>query len=192
MSLAELISNLIPKYYSQLDQLRALTIITASLAIGVAVFLLVLYWVATKSFETKTTIFVALGCMVLLAICAAFVMRGQLTTGVWMFIIFMVLVNFSNMLLYGVSSSASAAYVIPILLTMFCIGTNAGFVITGLGCMLVFIIPILQSRGKIRPLLPFHISSLTFDAPVLALIYLLAAIIVSTWAISSKSVFFNS
>ncbi len=55
MFLADLINNLIPKYYSQLDQVRAMTIIATSFAMGGAMLLLVLYWVATKSFETKTT-----------------------------------------------------------------------------------------------------------------------------------------
>ncbi len=40
-------------------------------------------------------------------------MQGQLAIGAWMFIILMVLVNFSNMSLYGISSSSSAAYIIP-------------------------------------------------------------------------------
>ena len=192
MFLAELINSLIPKYYSQLDQLRAMTIIATSFAMVGAILLLVLYWVATKSFETKITIFVALACILLLGVCMGFVIQGWLTTGAWMLIILMVLVNFSNMALYGISSSSSAAYIIPILLTVFCIGTNAGFGITVLGCILVFIIPILQSRRIIKSILPFHISSLTFDAPVLTLIYLLAAIIVTSWAVSSKSMFLNS
>jgi len=192
MFLADLIDYLIPKYYSQLDQLRAMTIIGTSFAMGGAMILLVLYWVATKSFETKTTILVALVIILLLGVCTGFVMQGHLTTGTWMLIILIVLVNSSNMALYGISSSSSAAYIIPILLTMFCIGTNAGFGVTALGCILVFIIPILQSWRIIKSVLPFHISSLTFDAPVLALIYLVVAIIVNSWAVPSTSMFLNS
>ena len=192
MFLTDLIKSLVPNYYSELDQLRSMTIITTSFAIGGAMLLLVLYWLATKSFETKTTIFVALAIIFLLGACVKFVTQGQLTTGAWALIILMVLVNFSNMALYGISSSSSGAYIIPILLTMFCIGTNAGFGITVLGCILVFIIPILQSRGIIKSILPFHISSLTFDAPVLVLIYLLAAITVHSWAVSSKTMLLNS
>jgi len=192
MFLADLINNLIPKDYSQLDQLRAMTIIATSFAIGGAMLLLVLYWLTTRSFETKTTLFVALALILGLAVCVEFVIQGQLETGVWTLIILIVLVNFINMALYGVSSSSSAAYVLPILLAMFCIGANAGFGITALGCILVFMIPILQSRGILKSILPFHISSLTFDAPVLALIYLLVAIIVSSWAASSTSLLLNS
>lgn len=192
MFLVDLINKLIPTYYSQLDQIRAMTIIATSFAMGGAMLLLVLYWVATKSFETKTTLFVALAIILGLGACVGLVIQGQLTVGTWIFIILMVLVNFANMSLYGISSSSSAAYTIPILLAMFCIGTNAGFGITILGCIFVFLVPTLQSRGMIKSILPFHISSLTFDAPVLALIYLLVAIIVSSWAVSATSLLLNS
>lgn len=188
---ADLIYNLVPKYYSQIDQLRAVTILGTSFSICGAIILLILYWVATKSFETKTTIIVALTIIILLAACVGFVMQGQLSTGAWMLIILMVVINFSNMVLYGISSSSSAAYMIPILLAMFCIGASAGFGITIMGCIFVFIIPILQSRKIIKSILPYNISSLTFDAPVLALIYLLAAMIVSAWVNSTNNLFLN-
>lgn len=191
MFLADLLNNLVPKYYSQIDQMRAMTIIVTSFAIGGAIFLLILYWVVTKSFETKTTIYVALSIISLSAACVAFVMQGQLLIGAWMLIILMVLINFSNMALYGISSSSSAAYIIPILLAMFGIGANAGVGVAVLGCIFVFIIPILQSRGILKSILPFEISSLTFDAPVLTLIYILVTLIVYPWASSSKNIVLN-
>ncbi|MBC7875979.1 MAG: hypothetical protein H7Y59_02305 [Anaerolineales bacterium] len=145
----------------------------------------------TKSFETKITIYVALLIILLLAGCIGFVMQGQLATGAWMLIILMVLVNFLNMAFYGISSSSSAAYIIPILLAMFSIGANAGVGVAILGCVFVFIVPILQSRGILKSILPFEISSLTFDAPVLTLIYILVTLVVYTWASSSKNIVLN-
>lgn len=191
MFLADLLNNLVPKYYSQIDQMRAVTIIVTSFAIGGAILLLILYWVVTKSFETKITIYVALLIILLLAGCIGFVMQGQLATGAWMLIILMVLVNFLNMAFYGISSSSSAAYIIPILLAMFSIGANAGVGVAILGCVFVFIVPILQSRGILKSILPFEISSLTFDAPVLTLIYILVTLVVYTWASSSKNIVLN-
>lgn len=192
MSFVDLITNFLPKSYSQFDQIRAIIIISTSLAISGAMLLLILYWVATKSLETKTTVFVAFATILPLAVCSGFALRGQVIIGAWMLIILMVLINFLNMAFYGISSSSSAAYIIPILLATFCLGANVGIWITGFGCVLVFAIPILQFRGVIKPLLPFNISSLTFDAPVLTLIYLLVIIIVNNWVGSSNSLLLNS
>jgi hypothetical protein len=191
MFLVDLINNLVPQYYSQLEQMRATTVLVTSFAISGAMILLVLYWLVTKSFETKITIFVVLAIIFLLGICTVLVMQGQLAIGAWLLLILMILMNFSNMALYGVGTSSSAAYLIPVLLAMFCIGKNAGIGTALLGCIFVFAIPILQSKGYVKSLLPYSISNLTFDAPVLALIYLLIAILVSNWADFSKNTFLN-
>lgn len=188
---ADLINDLIPQYYSQLEQMRATTVLVTSFAIGGAMILLVLYWLITKSFETIKTIFVVLIIIFLLGVCIVLVMQGQLVLGSWLLVALMILMNFSNMALYGVGTSSSAAYLIPVVLAMFCIGPNAGFGTALLGSIFVFAIPILQSKGYVKSLLPYSVSNLTFDAPVLTLIYLLVAILVGTWADFSKSTFLN-
>ena len=192
MSLIDLINSFMPKSYSQLDQIKATVITTTSVAIGGAMFFLVLYWLITKALKKKETIFVMLIIMLLLAGCIGLVMRGQVTAGAWMLTALMLIINFSNMAWYGISTTSSAAFIIPILVAISCIGSNAGWAITILGCIYVFTIPILQSNEVIKTVLPFKISSLTFDAPVLTLIYLLVAIIANSWAGAVKNTFLNS
>ncbi len=182
MSLFNLINGFMPKSYSELNRTRATVITITSLAIGGSMLLLVLYWVATKSFEDIETIFAMLIVMLLLAICVGLVMKERVVAGAWMLITLLLLMNFANMASYGISTSASAAYIIPILLAIFCLDSKAGWVVTILGCILVFTIPILQSEEIIETVQAFMISSLTFDAPALTVIYLLVATMADSWA----------
>jgi hypothetical protein len=169
-----------------------MVITTASLAIAAAMLLLLLYWIATRSLQKRETIFVALLIIVFLALCVGLAMRGWVTAGAWLLTALMLLTNFANVAWYGISTSSSAAYVIPILLAIFCLGPDAGWAVTIVGCILVFTIPILQSRQLIKTVLPFKISNLTFDAPVLTLIYLLVAVMANTWTAAAKNMILHS
>lgn len=181
-----LLKSLLPNSYSLFDQAIALTVIKTSLAIGLAMLLLVLYWVFTKSFETIKTIFVMLGVMVILALCISLEITGRVSAGALILIAVTVLLNFASMAGYGISSSASSGYILPILLAFFCLGSSAGYAITLAGCIFVFAIPILSSKGWIRTIFPYQASNITFEAPSLSLIYLLIALITGSWSNSIK------
>ena len=181
MFFINLIVSLLPTSYSLSDQASAMVVIITSLAISGAMVVLILYWLLTKSFETIKTIFAMLAIMLGLAICVWLAINDQVKTAAWILIVFMLLLNIANMLGYGIATSASAAYLIPILLAMFCINVGTGYIISALGCLLVFGIAFLQSKEKIKTLLPYQVSHLTFDAPVLSLIYILVAFITGSW-----------
>ncbi len=189
MLLENLINNILPKTYSHFDQIRAATIVITSLAVSTAMILLVLYWVVTQSFETKKTIFAALGIILLLVLCVGLAISGQVNTGGWILVLIMILLNFANMLGYGISTSASAGYILPILLAMFCIGPGAGYAVAIFGCVFVFTIPILHSKERFHFAFPYKTSSITFDAPTLTLIYLLTAVITGSWVFLVKNMF---
>jgi hypothetical protein len=184
-----LINNFIPKSASRIEQLQAGVIVTASFAIGAAMLALVLYWIGTNSFEDIETIIIMLFIMLLLAGCITLVKRGQIQLGAWIVIGLIILLNLSNMAWYGIANTSSAAYIIPILLAMFGVGSLAGYGVTVLGCIFVFTITYLASNGAIETLIAFNISTLTFDAPVLSLIYLLVAVLSGSWVKSVKEAF---
>ncbi|HCR70623.1 MAG TPA: hypothetical protein DIW23_04190 [Anaerolineae bacterium] len=168
-----------------------MVVIVTSLAISGAMILLVVYWLVTKSFETVKTIFAMLAIMLLLALCVGLAINHQVRLAAWILIVLMLLLNVANMLGYGIATSASAAYLIPILLAMFCIGTTAGYVIAFLGCVIVFVIAFLQSKEKIKTFLPYQVSHLTFDAPVLSLVYILITFITGSWITPLKEFLFQ-
>lgn len=185
------ILTLLPSSYSLFDQACAVVVIITSLAVSGAMLLLVIYWLVTKSFETIKTIFAMVGIMLTLAVCIWLALNYQVSLAAWILILLMLLLNFANMLSYGIATSASAAYLIPILLAMFCISLSTGYVIALLGCVSVFVIAFLQSQEKIKTLLPYQVSHLTFDAPVLSLIYMLVAVIGGSWATPLKEFILN-
>ena len=188
MFFINLIRGLLPISYSHFDQASAIVVITTSLAIGGAMVLLVLYWLLTKSFETIKTIFAMLAIMLVLAICIGLATNHQVKLGAWILILLMLLINLANMAGYGIATSASSAYFIPILLTIFCIGIGAGYIITFVGCVFVFGIAFLQSKEKLKTFLPYQVSHLTFDAPVLSLLYVLTAVIAGSWLVPLNEV----
>lgn len=185
------IANILPSSYSLFDQASAMVVIVTSLAICGAMLLLVLYWLVTKSFETVKTIFAMFGIMLVLALCIWLALNYQVKFAAWILIVLMLLLNLANMLGYGIATSASTAYLIPILLAMFCIGLSTGYVIALLGCVSVFVIAFLQSKEKIKMILPYQVSHLTFDAPVLSLIYVLVTVITGSWISPLKEFIFN-
>jgi len=189
MQLETYLMSLLPKSYSAIDQVAALTIINASLALGLAMLVLVLYWRFTKSLETIKTIYIMLGIIFILAICIWLEITGRISAGAWTLIILMVILNFSSMAGYGISSSASCGYILPILIAFFCVGSGAGYAVTLAGCIFVFAIPIVHSKGWANFGFPYQVSHITFDAPTLTLVYLLAAVISGGWSASIKSIF---
>ncbi|WP_186244439.1 hypothetical protein [Mycobacterium simulans] len=180
MFLENWIESIMPASYSGLDQIRATTVIVTSLAIAASMVLLILYWIITKSLETVKSIYAAIGIILLLIIGIELVIQGHVFVAAWMMVTVMLLLNFASMLAYGIATSASSGCILPILLAMFCLGVGVGYAVTVLCCGAVFIIPALQSRGWVRTILPYQVSNLTFDAPTLTLIYLVAAIITSS------------
>lgn len=121
------------------------------------------------------------GIMLGLAGCIGLALNDQVRLATWILIGLMLVLNIINMFVYGIATSASAAYLIPILLAMFCISTTIGYVVTLLGCGIVFGIAYLQSQERIKTLIPYQVSHLTFDAPVLSLVYILIAFITGSW-----------
>ena len=187
MFLINLINSYLPNSYSAFDQMRAVVVTSTSLAIGAAALLLALYWVATRSLERKETIFAMLLTLILLALCIWLSMNGRVLAGAWLLTVLMLLINFWNMAWYGISNSSAAAYIIPILVAITCLGPAAGWVVTLLGCAFVFAIPLLQFMAVIKTIRPFEISILTFDAPVLTLIYLIVAILANAWTLAAAA-----
>lgn len=188
MFLDPFIKSLLPEFYSFPEQVIALTVINTSLLLSLAMLFLILYWVATRSFESIKTAFAVLCVILFLSIGIGLEILGQVAAGAWLLVIIMLVLNLANMLGYGISTSASAGYILAILLAMFCISPAAGYAVTFLGCALVFTIPILQSKGRLKTVLPYLPSAITFDAPILMLLYLLTAAMTGGWVNSIYTV----
>jgi len=192
MKLAERINSLLPVSVSEFQQAQARIIINTSIAISAAMLALVLYWVVTGTLEDIETIFIVFGLLLVFVGIIALVKYGHLLSGAWILIGVMLLLNLVDMTWYGISSIASAGYVIPILIAAFSISPKAGMSISILGCVSVFSISYFASIGQLHTEIPYQESTLSFDAPTLSLIYLIASVLAGNWVRSTQKAFQKS
>lgn len=162
---------------------------TASIAVGSALLALVLYWVLTNTLEDIETVIILIVLLIVLASIVALVKRGHIQLGAWILNILMLVLNLSDMAWYGVSTVASAGFIISILLAMFSIGTGIGMGVAILGCLSAFLVSYLASTGVMQTEIPFQESTLSFDAPTLSLIYLVTGAMAANWVKSTREAF---
>lgn len=191
LKLSERINSLLPVSVTEYQKAQAKTIISTSLAISGAMLALVMYWLITGTFEDIETIFIVLGLLLGFAGIIALVKYGYIRSGAWILIGMMLLLNLADMAWYGISSAASAGYVIPILIAAFSISSQAGINVSLLGCISVFSIAFLASSGQLQTEIPYQESTLSFDAPTISLIYLLVSVLAGNWVNSTQEAFQN-
>lgn len=177
---------------SVLERTRAKIVSTLSIVIGSAMLALVLYWLLTNTLEDIETIFVMTGLLLILAGIVALVKRGYVKLGAWSITGLMLFLILSDMAWHGVGTVAAAGYIIPILLAVFSIGPRAGMSVTFLGCISSFLIAYLGSIGQWQTKIPYQASNLSFDAPVLSLIYLITGILAGNWVRATEEAFQNN
>jgi hypothetical protein len=180
---------LLPTSTSPIERAKAKVTIVTALAIGGAMLALVLFWIVTFTLEDIETVFLTIVLILLMAGVIFLVKRGRIQLGAWILVLLMIFLNLSNMTWYGVSTTSSAGYLIPILLALFGIGSAAGFGVTLFGCASVFAISLFASTGQIQTEIPYAESHLTFDAPALTLIYLIVYFISNAWVKSAQEAF---
>ena len=180
---------LLPTSASPIERARAKVTVVTALAIGAAMLAVVLFWIVTFTLEDIETVILTIVLLLLMAGVIFLVKRGRVQLGAWILTLLMIFLNLSNMTWYGVSTTSSAGYIIPILLALFGIGSGAGLGVTLFGCASVFGISLLASTGQIQTEIPYVESHLTFDAPALALIYLVVYFISIAWVKSAQSAF---
>ena len=184
-----MINKLLPSSASPIERARAKVTVVTALAIYAAMLALVWFWIVTFTLEDIETVFLTIVLILMMAGVVFLVKRGRVTLSAWILTLLMIFLNLSNMTWYGVSTTSSAGYLIPILLALFGIGSGAGLGVTIFGCVSVFGISLLASAGQIQTEIPYAESHLTFDAPALALIYLVVFFISNAWVKSAQEAF---
>src|SRR5689334_2159324 len=173
---------LIPTSASPLAQARAKVLAATCLALAGAIIALLLYWVVFSWLEQIETVVIGLVLVLILAGIILLVRSGRVTAAAWTLTIFMLLLNLANMVDYGISSTASGGYIIVIALAVFTLGPAIGLGSAVLGSVTVFAIALAASTGQLETQLPYQESTLSFDAVVLTLIYLLVGLLCAVWS----------
>lgn len=150
-----------------------------SYSIIAAMLGVILYWIFTNSFEDIETIFIAIGITLLLAANLWMAHRGKARLAAWLLIGLLLFLNTANIVWYGIGSLSTAALLIPTVAAFIGLSIRDGIVVTVLSLLVAWGTVLAAATGQLKTELPYQISNLTFDAPILTVIFILVGVIVA-------------
>jgi hypothetical protein len=160
---------------------RAKLIIVTSLGVMLAAWALVLTWLISGDLEGITVIAAAIFCAIMIGL-AALARSGRVSVAAWLLVILLCVLILADTAAYGLGSPSIGSYLIPIVLAACTLGLAASVGVAVFGSAVVWLIAVALSSGWYQASAPFQIDHLTFNAPVLTVIFLLVAVIVGWWS----------
>lgn len=160
---------------SRQTTLRVLNIL--SYGVMAAMLGIILYWIATNSFEDIETIILAVIITLLLAGNLWLARRGHTRLATWLVVGLLLLLNGANILWYGIGSTSTAALLIPITAAVIGLGTRDGVIVTAISLLIVWGTVLASAFWGMPTAIPYQISQLTFDAPMLTVLFTLVTAI---------------
>ncbi len=108
--------------------------------------------------------------------------NGRVRLAAWLLVSLLSILILADTTDYGLSSPSIGSFLIPIVLAACTLGLAAAVGVAVFGSIGVWLIAIALSAGWYQSSAPFTIDQLTFNAPVLTVIFLLVASIVGWWS----------
>ncbi len=171
---------LLPDTEDVLVRGRAGLVIATGLGLTVAVVALILTWLASGDLQGETVVAGAIFVAVLAGL-GTLARAGRATLAAWLLVILLTLLIAADVAAYGVASTASAGFMVPIVLAACGLGFWPGLGVAGGSSAMAWLLAGAENAGWYEPFLPPDISHLTFDAPALTVLFLLVALIVGLW-----------
>jgi hypothetical protein len=160
---------------------RAKLIVITSLGFMLAGWALVLTWLISGDLEGVTVIAALIFSAVMIGL-AALARSGRVSLAAWLLVILLGALILADAAHYGLGSPTIASFLIPIVLAACTLGLAASVGLAVLGSASVWLIAVALSAGWYQSSLPFRIDHLTFNAPLLTVVFLLVAVIVGWWS----------
>ncbi len=160
---------------------RAKLIAVTSLGLMLAAWALVLTWLISGDLEGVTVLAAIVFSAVMLGL-MALTRSGRIRLAAWLLIGLLGVLILADTADYGLSSPSIVSYIIPIVLAACTLGLAASAGVAVFGSIVIWLIAIASSLGWYHSSAPFTIDQLTFNAPVLTVIFLLVASIVGWWS----------
>jgi len=148
-----------------------------SYGILIAMTVLIFYWIITNSLEDIETIFIAIFLSALMGANIVLSNRGRTRLAAWLAIGLMLILNTANIIWYGIGTTSTAALLIPIVAAFIGLGVIAGGIVTGISLAVVWGTVLAQSAGQLLTEIPYQVSNLTFDAPMLTILFVFVAVL---------------
>jgi hypothetical protein len=160
---------------------RAKLIMITSLGLTLAVWALVLTWLISGDLEGITVVMAAVFSAVMVGL-IALARSGRVRPAAWLLVSMLSVLILADTADYGLGSPSIVSYLIPIVLAACTLGLAAGVGVAVFGSSVIWLIAITLSAGWYQSNVPFRIDHLTFNAPLLTVIFLLVAGIVGWWS----------
>lgn len=160
---------------------RAKLIIVTSLGVMLAAWALVLTWLISGDLEGITVIAAIFFSVSMIGL-AALARSGRVSVAAWSLVILLGVLILADTATYGLGSPTIGSYLIPIVLAACTLGLAASVGVAVFGSIVLWLIAAALSSGWYQSSVPFQIDHLTFNAPVLTVIFVLVAVIVGWWS----------
>lgn len=163
-----------------LEKGAARLVVATCLGLAAAVVFLVVAWLVSGDLMIETVV-AGLVLIVVLGGLALLARRGRARLANWLLLGLLLVLISLDAGAYGLGSPAAAAYVLPVLLAACVVGLWAGLLVAALGAAGVWLMAIAAGAGWYEPYVAYEVSHLTFTAPFLTVLLVLAALIVGWW-----------
>jgi hypothetical protein len=160
---------------------RARLILATCVGLILAVWGLVLTWLISGDLQIETVVVMIIFSLILLGM-AAVSRSGRVMLAAWLLIALLGLAVVSDVAYYGVGAPGIFAFVLPIVLAACLSGLAGGMIMAVVGASVAWGVAIGAMQGWLAVAIPFQMDHLTFNAPVISLIFLLVALIVGWWS----------
>jgi hypothetical protein len=171
-----------PKAATPLEQAGIQVVETTAIGIIAAVAGLILFWALTSTLEDIETLYAGAIFCLLLAGIAALAHTGRPRPAAWLLSGLMAALVVYTMYDYGPATMSNAGYLIPIILAGLALGWREGLGFALAGSLAVWAISFASANSAIQTAIPYAESDLSFNAPMLTLIYLLVASMTGAWS----------
>ena len=172
--------KILPSFSDPVLTGRAKLIAVTGLGPMLAAWALVLTWLISGDLEGITVV-AALIFSGVMAGLLALARSGRVRAAAWLLVGLLCVLILSDTADYGLGSPAIVSFVVPIVLAACTLGFAASIGVAVFGSGVIWLIAIALSAGWYQSSVPFQIDHLTFNAPVLTVIFLLVAGIVGWW-----------
>jgi hypothetical protein len=133
------------------------------------------YWVVTDSLEDTETIFIAIVLSMFVGVSILLSRRGRARLAAWLVIGLLLALNAANIIWYGIGTTSTAALLIPIAAAFIGLGAREGSLVTLISLVVIWGTVLAADAGQLKTEIPYQASNLTFDAPVLTILFVFMA-----------------
>jgi hypothetical protein len=160
---------------------RAKLILATCVGLILAVWGFVLTWSISSDLQA-VTVAVAIAFSLMLLSVAVVSRSGRITLAAWALTVILGLVTIYDTAYYGIGAPDIVFFVLPIILAACLIGLTVSMIMAVIGAIVTWGLAVGAMQGWLQMAIPFQMDQLTFNAPLISIVFLLTALIVGWWS----------